>query len=318
MQIEVRNLKKQFGRTVAVKDLSFTVKSGSTLVLLGTSGCGKTTTLKMINRLIKPTSGDILFDGSPTARYSATEIRRKIGYVIQKGGLFPHYTVRQNITLLPDLLGWPSSQKAQRVDLLAEKLHIDRTLLDRYPHELSGGQQQRVSLARALAANPPVMLLDEPFGALDPITRTHIQDEFLQLDELQDTTTLIVTHDVSEACKLADVICLMDAGKIRQMGSPKELLFQPADEFVRSFFDHKRLELQFKLLSISELTDWLPLAQAPFTQSLDPKASVADALTHFSRADHPLAYAHRGQHYLITPASLMEANSQYLSSLAVS
>ncbi|GAB3779555.1 ABC transporter ATP-binding protein [Spirosoma horti] len=237
--IEVRKLTKRFDSHTAVQDVSLTVGQGETLVLLGTSGCGKTTTLKMINRLIEPSSGSIHVDGLDVQQQPGPELRRRIGYVIQDGGLFPHYTVADAIATVPKLLGWEPARIQARIRELMDKLQLPTTLLMRYPAELSGGQRQRVGLARALAVHPPVVLMDEPFGALDPFTRKHVRRELFGLSELRETTVVLVTHDVSEALELADRIALMDKGHIVQIGPPDELLTNPATDFVRDFLDDK-------------------------------------------------------------------------------
>jgi osmoprotectant transport system ATP-binding protein len=235
--IKLTNLTKQFGTHIAVDSVSLTVERGETLVLLGTSGCGKTTTLKMINRLIEPTDGSISVDGVDVRQQPGPELRRRIGYVIQDGGLFPHYTVSEAIATVPKLLNWEPRAIQQRTHELIAKLQLPETVLTRYPAELSGGQRQRVGLARALAAKPPVVLMDEPFGALDPFTRRHVRRELFGLNELKETTVVLVTHDVDEALELADRIVLMDKGHIVQIGPPNELLTKPANDFVRDFLD---------------------------------------------------------------------------------
>ncbi|GAB3038542.1 ABC transporter ATP-binding protein [Spirosoma pulveris] len=237
--IDVRQLTKRFESHTAVDDVSLTVAPGETLVLLGTSGCGKTTTLKMINRLIEPTSGFISVDGVDVRQQPGPALRRRIGYVIQDGGLFPHYTVADAIATVPKLLDWETARIQTRTRELMDKLQLPDSLLHRYPAELSGGQRQRVGLARALAVNPPVVLMDEPFGALDPFTRKHVRRELFGLNELRETTVVLVTHDVSEALELADRIALMDKGRIVQIGPPNELLINPATDFVRDFLDDK-------------------------------------------------------------------------------
>ncbi|MBC3787736.1 ABC transporter ATP-binding protein [Spirosoma utsteinense] len=235
--IDVRNLTKRFGDHTAVNDISLRVGPGETLVLLGTSGCGKTTTLKMMNRLIEPGGGSISVDGVDVAQQDGPGLRRRIGYVIQDGGLFPHYTIAEAIATVPKLIGWTPTQIQERTRELIDKLQLPESLLNRYPAELSGGQRQRVGLARALAARPPVVLMDEPFGALDPFTRRHVRRELFGLNELRETTVVLVTHDVSEALELADRIALMDKGRIVQIGPPDELLNHPATDFVRDFLD---------------------------------------------------------------------------------
>ena len=208
--IKVEQLSKHFGNVKAVDGISFELADHEKLILLGTSGCGKTTTLKMINRLIEPTSGSIFIDGKNIYGQSPEILRRRIGYVLQNNGLFPHYTVAENITIVPQLLKWDSKRTEKRIAELLEKLHLSTDQLKAYPNELSGGQQQRVGLARALVADPPVLLMDEPFGALDNVTRSKIHAEFKALDELKQKTVIMVTHDVQEAFELGDCICLMD------------------------------------------------------------------------------------------------------------
>jgi len=259
--IAVEQLSKHFCNIKAVDNISFEVKEHENLILLGTSGCGKTTTLKMLNRLIEPTSGSVKINGQNILEQKPEELRRGIGYVLQNNGLFPHYTVAENIAIVPQLLKWDSQRIERRIAELLEKLHLSTDQLKAYPNELSGGQQQRVGLARALIADPPVLLMDEPFGALDNITRSKIQAEFKDLDELKRKTIVMVTHDVQEAFELGDRICLMDKGKIVQIGTAAELLFSPANEFVTDFLKEQRLQLEFKSVKMKDLWDWLPLAK---------------------------------------------------------
>ncbi|MFC1223217.1 ABC transporter ATP-binding protein [Pedobacter sp. BG31] len=256
--IELKEISKKFGNTQAVKQVSFNVASGETLVLLGTSGCGKTTTLKMINRLIEPDTGQILINGKNVTDQDSDVLRKGIGYVMQNIGLFPHYTIAENIALVPKLLKWDKAKIISRTQELIEKLHLPESTLAMYPHELSGGQQQRVGLARALIADPPVLLMDEPFGALDNLTRTSIQKEFKALEELRRKTIVMVTHDVLEAFELADRICLMDKGEVVQVGTPKELLFQPINDIAKNFLAGQRLVLEFKVVNIQDIWCYLP------------------------------------------------------------
>lgn len=255
--IVAEHLRKDFGKTAAVDDISFEVKEGETLVFLGTSGCGKTTTLKMINRLTEPSGGRISVNGKDVLEQNPNELRRGIGYVLQNNGLFPHYSVAENMAIVPKLLKWDQQKIKERTNTLLEKLHLPENYLNLYPNELSGGQQQRVGLARALMADPPVLLMDEAFGALDPITRASIRKEFKNLDEFKRKTIMMVTHDVQEAFEMADRICLMDTGKIKQIGTPAELLFKPADTFVSSFLDNQRLQLELKAVSLNDLWEQL-------------------------------------------------------------
>jgi len=256
--ITVEKLIKHFGEVKAVDGISFEVIEHENLILLGTSGCGKTTTLKMINRLTEPSSGTIRIDGRNIHDQSPELLRRSIGYVLQNNGLFPHYTVAENIAVVPQLLKWDNKRIEKRTAELMEKLHLSSDQLKVYPNELSGGQQQRVGLARALVADPPVLLMDEPFGALDNITRSKIHAEFKALDELKRKTIIMVTHDVQEAFELGDRICLMDKGKIIQIGTPAELLFKPANDFVSSFLKEQRLQLEFRAIRIKDIWNLLP------------------------------------------------------------
>ena len=243
--IEVKNITKTFGAYTAVDNISFTVQDGETLVFLGSSGSGKTTLLKMINRLVEPDSGEILIDGHRINEQRLEDLRRSMGYVFQNNGLFPHYTIEENIGTVPRLLHWDRQRIAQRATTLMEKLQLrPEQYRSAYPRELSGGQQQRVGIARALAADPPILLMDEPFGALDPITRTHVRRDFKELDELRSKTIILVTHDIQEAFELGDRILLMDKGKIVQQGTPDELLFKPAGDYVRQFLQEQRFQLE--------------------------------------------------------------------------
>ncbi|WP_188694238.1 betaine/proline/choline family ABC transporter ATP-binding protein [Pullulanibacillus camelliae] len=225
----------------AVDNMSLEVEKGEFVVFIGPSGCGKTTTMKMINRLIEPSQGRILLEGEDIMDKNPVELRRSIGYVIQQIALFPHMTIRQNIALVPKLLKWPNTKRRARAEELLELVDMDESFLERYPHELSGGQQQRIGVLRALAANPPLILMDEPFGALDPITRDSLQEEFKRLQKRLKKTIVFVTHDMDEAIKLADKIVIMREGQIVQMGEPEEILRHPANDFVEEFIGKDRL-----------------------------------------------------------------------------
>ncbi len=214
----------QLGQRSLLSDLNLDVQPGETLVLLGRSGCGKTTTLKLINRLLTPTSGNVWVEGKVTTRWNPIQLRRRIGYVIQDIGLFPHFTIARNIGLVPALEGWPAPRIRQRVETLLQLVGLDSEFAQRYPHQLSGGQRQRVGVARALAADPPILLMDEPFGALDPITRSSIQQEFQQLQRTLGKTIIFVTHDIQEAFILASKIGLMQNGRLIVQGTPTEFL----------------------------------------------------------------------------------------------
>lgn len=256
--ITLADVSKNFGNNRAVNQISFTVPEGETLILLGASGCGKTTTLKMINRLIEADSGTISIHGRAISQEKREDLRRRIGYVMQNVGLFPHYTVAENIAVVPGLLKWNKQKTNSRIQELIEKLRLPDNCLDLLPHQLSGGQQQRVGLARALATDPEILLMDEPFAALDNVTRSSIHSEFEALEELKRKTIVMVTHDVQEAFDLADRICLMDHGKIVQIGTPKDLLYQPANDLVRKFLDQQRLALEFKVTTLNDIWDFLP------------------------------------------------------------
>ncbi|WPU94111.1 ABC transporter ATP-binding protein [Mucilaginibacter sabulilitoris] len=256
--IKVDRVSKNFGKVKAVNSISFEVQEQENMILLGTSGCGKTTTLKMINRLIEPTGGDIFINGKNITLEQPEILRRGIGYVLQNNGLFPHYTVAENIAIVPQLLKWDKKKTENRTAELMEKLHLSSDYLHVYPNELSGGQQQRIGLARALVSDPPVLLMDEPFGALDNVTRSNIHKEFKALDELKRKTIIMVTHDVQEAFELADRVCLMDKGEIIQAGTPADLLFKPASEFVEGFLKDQRLQLEFKAIKLTDIWELLP------------------------------------------------------------
>lgn len=255
--ITVDQVSKLFGNVKAVDNISFEVKDAENVVLLGTSGCGKTTTLRMINRLTEVTSGKISVAGKNIKDVSPEELRRNIGYVLQSNGLFPHYTIAENIAIVPELLKWPKQKTVKRTSELLEQLHLPQNYLSLYPQQLSGGQQQRVGLARALAADPPLLLMDEPFGALDAVTRASITHEFGSLDVLKSKTIVLVTHDIMEAFELGDKILLMDKGKIIQAGTPADLLFNPANDFVAKFFEGQRMQLELNAVMLRDVWPYL-------------------------------------------------------------
>lgn len=238
--IQTDRLTKRYGDTSVVDEVTLSVDTGEIVVLLGSSGSGKTTMLKMVNRLIEPTSGTVRLDGTDTTELPPHELRRRIGYVFQQVGLFPHMTIGENIAVSPTLLGWPDDRIGARVDDLMTLVELDAEMRNRRPNELSGGQQQRVGVARALAAGPRVMLLDEPFGALDPLTREHLQESFLRIRKTLSLTTIFVTHDMTEALTLGDRIGVMHAGRLLQLASPRELLNQPANKHVQRLMSTPR------------------------------------------------------------------------------
>jgi osmoprotectant transport system ATP-binding protein len=254
--IRLENVSKIFdgSGTPAVADLSLEIPQGETVVLVGPSGCGKTTTMKMINRLIEPSGGRISLGGVNVLDQDPVDLRRGIGYVIQSVGLLPHRTVEQNIATVPRLLGWEPQRVSERVTELAEMLHLDTNLLGRYPRELSGGQRQRVGVARALAADPPVMLMDEPFGAVDPIIRERLQDQFLDIQARLRKTTVFVTHDIDEAIKMADRIAILNVGGVlEQYATPEEILRAPANDFVERFVGPERGLKRLALMKVSDI-----------------------------------------------------------------
>ncbi len=251
-EIVVENVSKQFPNTPqpAVDRCSFEVDQGQFVVLLGPSGCGKTTLLKMINRLYEPTGGRILVEGTDVTEVRATDLRRRIGYVIQQTGLFPHMRIEDNIATVPRLLGWERARIDRRIDELLQLIGLPHDYRKRYPRQLSGGEQQRVGIARALAANPTIMLMDEPFGAIDAITRARLQGELLSLQRKLHKTILFVTHDVEEALRLADKIIVMREGRIVQFDTPLQILTQPADEFVAKLVDAGDILRQLSLIKV--------------------------------------------------------------------
>lgn len=246
--IEFRDVTKAFkgASYSAVDHVSLTVNEGEFITILGSSGCGKTTLLKMINRLYEPDSGSIILFGEDISTVDVVKVRRRIGYVIQQIGLFPHYTVGENIATVPKLLGWDKEKIALRVDELLNLVSLEpKEFRDRYPAQLSGGQQQRIGLARALAVDPKIMLMDEPFGAIDSITREKLQDELLTLHREMGKTILFVTHDIEEAFKLGDRVIIMNEGKILQFDTPEAIIRQPADPFVQSLVDSAKAKEAF-------------------------------------------------------------------------
>ncbi len=235
--IEFEKVVKSFGVSGynAVDDVSFRVEDGELVTILGTSGCGKTTLLKMVNRMYEPDSGSVLIDGEDVREKDPVQLRRQIGYVIQSVGLFPHMNIRQNIATVPKILGWDKAKIDSRVDELLELVNLEpEEYRNRYPSQLSGGQQQRVGLARALAADPHIMLLDEPFGAIDAINRVNLQEELLKIHQKHRRTYLFVTHDIGEAFALGNRVLIMDGGKVQQLGAPHEIARRPANEFVKN------------------------------------------------------------------------------------
>ncbi len=280
LMISLRNVVKVFDTagSPAVTDLSMDIRAGETVVLVGPSGCGKTTTMKMINRLVEPTSGTIMVNGTDVMKQDPVELRRGIGYVIQSIGLMPHRTVEQNIATVPRLLGWDQTKILARIRELAGIFELDETLLKRYPSELSGGQRQRVGVARALAVDPPVMLMDEPFGAVDPIVRERLQDQFLEIQRRLRKTIVFVTHDIDEAIKMADRIAILDRGGIiEQFASPEEILRAPANDFVKRFVGAERGLKRLALVKVSDIQ----IEEGPVVNSNAPAEEALRAMDKF-------------------------------------
>ena len=290
--LELRHVRKLYAGAArpAIEDLSLTVPAGEICVLVGPSGCGKTTAMRLVNRMIELTDGEILLDGASVLERRPAELRREIGYVIQQIGLFPHQTIADNVATVPRLLGWDKGRVAARVRELLELVQLPPELAERYPAQLSGGQRQRVGVARALAADPPLLLMDEPFGAIDPIARHRLQDELLQLQARVRKTIVFVTHDIDEAIKLGDHIAILrEGGVLAQYAPPDELLAAPADEFVASFVGRDRALKRLALSRVGDLT-LLPANGAAHGATIDPDTSLRDALSLLiADGDRPLA-----------------------------
>jgi len=298
--------------TKAVRNLSFEIKKGEIVVLIGPSGCGKTTTMKMINRLIPHTEGTITIGGRDISKEDPVSLRRNIGYVIQQIGLFPHYTVEENIALIPTLKGWNREKKKQRVEELLNMVGLDPAqFAKRYPKELSGGQQQRVGVARALATDPEIVLMDEPFGALDPITREQLQDELLSLQRKMRKTIVFVTHDMDEALKMGDRIAVMKDGALLQFDTPDKLLMEPAHGFVEQFIGKKRIYQNPDYIPVTDVMRDNP-ATVPSTRS------PARALTTMRqrRADTLLVTDENGRLTGIVSAYDLQAKMETIETVA--
>ncbi|HCB2205192.1 TPA: osmoprotectant ABC transporter ATP-binding protein OsmV [Citrobacter farmeri] len=302
--IKLENLSKQFSQKngqplKAVDNVNLNVPEGEMCVLLGPSGCGKTTTLKMINRLITPGSGNILINGQNTDEMDTVTLRRNIGYVIQQIGLFPNMTIEENITVVPRMLGWDKARCKSRAEELMAMVALDaKKFLHRYPKEMSGGQQQRIGVIRALAADPPVLLMDEPFGAVDPINREVIQNQFLEMQRALKKTVMLVSHDIDEALKLGDRIAVFRQGRIVQCASPDELLAKPANDFVGSFVGQDRTLKRLLLVSAGDVTDRQPTLTAQPSTPLNEAFSIMDdndirAITVVDGEGKPLGFVKR-------------------------
>ncbi|MCV9944480.1 MULTISPECIES: ABC transporter ATP-binding protein [unclassified Rhizobium] len=275
--IEIRNVTKRYGAATVVDDVSMSVEKGEITVIVGTSGSGKSTLMRMINRLVPITEGEIFVGGQNVMDVPVTELRRKIGYAIQGHGLFPHRTVAQNIATVPQLLDWDSARIAKRVEELLGLFNLDpATFADKYPHQLSGGQQQRVGVARALAAEPELLLMDEPFGALDPVIRGKAQDDLLAIQKQFGTTVILVTHDMDEAFHLGNQIAVMSQGRLLQCSTPEKILTEPADPFVQQLTGTSDRAL--KLMSLLPLKESMEPAKNGLAYALPQSLSLRDAL----------------------------------------
>ncbi len=300
------------GQVVAARDVDMEVPAGEICVLLGPSGCGKTTALKMINRLIPPTSGKIFIGDEDTSTLDDVELRRSIGYVIQQIGLFPNMTIEENICVVPKLLGWDGGKAKKRAAELLDLVGLDANLfLKRYPKELSGGQQQRVGVIRALAADPPVMLMDEPFGAIDPINREVIQDEFLKMQAEIKKTIMFVSHDIDEAVKMGDKIAIFKDGVIEQYDSPDNVLAHPSNAFVADFVGADRTLKRLRLVTVEEVTD----SEVP---SVSRHAKAKDALAAIESSGSKIVIVIDGDHHPVgyVNAQMLEGASGSVQDLA--
>jgi osmoprotectant transport system ATP-binding protein len=275
--IQLDHVSKAYDGRAIVSDLTLTIPEGALCVLLGLSGCGKSTTLRMINRLVPHDSGTIRVGGEDVMSVAPEVLRRRIGYAIQSTGLFPHWRIEDNIATVPRLLGWPAARVRDRVTELLTLLRLDpETYRSKYPHQLSGGEQQRVGVARALAADPDILLMDEPFGAVDPITRDALQAEVLRIHKATGKTIVFVTHDIEEALRLATVIAIMERGRLAQVGTPLKIVESPASDFVRDFVGVQGIGL--KLLSVRRVADRVRHGEGADGVAIAAEATLADAL----------------------------------------
>ncbi|HET7313019.1 betaine/proline/choline family ABC transporter ATP-binding protein [Salinisphaera sp.] len=307
VMISLRELAKRFpgSREMAVESLSMDIRAGEVVVFVGPSGCGKTTTMKMINRLIEPSSGRIILEGEDVSDANPDQLRRRIGYVIQQIGLFPHMTIADNIAVVPRMLGWDKKRTNERIDELLETVGIPLEYRNRHPKALSGGQRQRVGVARAMAADPPVLLMDEPFGAIDPITRTRLQNEFLRLQEQIQKTIVFVTHDIDEAIKMGDRIAILrERSQIAQFDTPQKILTGPANDFVRDFVGSGAT---LKRLSLSFVAD-MPAADWPSGTVADPPEQLRQTLAQ-SRRDWLLLLGDEGRPHSWASAECLDRES---------
>ncbi len=299
--------------TVAVQELDLEIAQGELVVLVGPSGCGKSTTLKMINRLIEPTTGTIEIDGEDVTTKDPVQLRRGIGYVIQQIGLFPHQTILTNVMTVPLLYGESKATARKRAHELMELVGLDvQTYADRYPHQLSGGQRQRVGVARALAADPPVLLMDEPFGAVDPVVRIRLQDEFLRLQQELDKTVVFVTHDIDEAVRMGDRVAVFaNGGRLAQYATPAQLLGHPADDFVADFVGSTRglRRLTVTAIDPDHLEPLDGLSTGDLAAAIDVDSTLEEALAVLLRDDRPVVGVKQGSQFVgvLTPNGIHQA-----------
>lgn len=288
--ITFENVTKKFpDGTEALKGVSVTIPTNQLTAIIGPSGCGKTTFMRMINRLEAPTSGEIFIDGEPIAERDEIDLRRSIGYVIQRIGLIPHMTIEQNIALVPELLNWDRQQIHERVDELLRMVELDPAVFkERYPKELSGGQQQRVGVSRALASNPNIILMDEPFSALDPISREQLQERLKALQKEIQKTIVFVTHDMDEALEIADHVIIMRDGQIEQMGSPQSLIREPKNEFVKTFIGEERMmrQLEFDQMQLSHVAHYFLQTIEEDVGEVRMDETIADAIEQLKAGEH--------------------------------
>ncbi|CAN5617944.1 N/A [soil metagenome] len=316
--IEFKGVYKTYAGTKepVVKDLSFVVEEGEICVLVGPSGCGKTTSMRMVNRLVEISSGEILIDGEPNTEISATELRRKIGYAIQQTGLFPHRTIAENVGTVPRLLEWDKSSIRSRTNELLDLVGLDPdTYRDRYPAELSGGQQQRVGVARAMAADPPIMLMDEPFGAVDPITRERLQEEFLNIQKNIKKTIVFVTHDIDEAITMGDKIAILkEGGVLAQYDTPANILSDPDSEFVSSFVGSDRILKRLSLTRVEDMdlapTDGAANGEADSLPRIAGRTSARDALSQLIGSGETRAVVETKDHKRLLTMDALESLSR--------
>ncbi len=308
--IEFRGINKIFKNNIVLYDINLKLEEGQIIVFVGPSGCGKTTTVKMINRLIKPTSGQVLINGEDISKKNVINLRRNIGYVIQQTGLFPHMTIKENIEIVAKMQKMKSKEIEEKIRELLEMVGLDyEKFADRYPAQLSGGQQQRVGIARALITNPDIILMDEPFSALDPITRSQLQDELINIQTQFKKTIIFVTHDMDEAIKIADKICIMGKGRVIQYDDPETILKNPANEFVSNFVGKNRIWSSPEYIKVKDI-----MIEDPITCSQDISLLKCIKKMRYERVDTLLVIDRKGKlHGIITGKMIQKEKDHYKS-----